>query len=86
MLRDEYPADSVGTGRPKPSDGSCRNCGERPGTEKYSASGGALDFIHGSYQMWCRVCVLEAQLSHARERAAAIPDLERQLQEARDAL
>jgi hypothetical protein len=29
--------------------------------------------------MWCKICVCEAQLKFARERAAAIPQLEEDL-------
>lgn len=35
--------------------------------------------IHGSYEFRCDVCALTDQLEFARERAAAIPDLEEQL-------
>lgn len=32
----------------------------------------------------CEVCVVEVQLEHARERAAAIPELERRLVEVKE--
>ena len=59
----------------------CAKCQKRPGTETWVAEGGALAYVHGMSQWWCRRCVLEAQLEHAHERAAAIPELERQLQD-----
>lgn len=62
-------------------DGTCRKCNERPATEMWSE--GALAAMHGAYAFWCKVCVLTAQLEHARERAAAIPELEQQLAELR---
>lgn len=61
----------------------CDNCGERPGTEPWIGDLGALAFSHGGAKLWCRVCVLETQLEHARSRAAEIPRLERELEEAR---
>jgi hypothetical protein len=34
---------------------------------------------HSLYQLWCEHCILEEHLKRARERAAMIPELERQL-------
>ena len=48
-------------------------------TQFYVDSGGWLEYAHGMYQQWCEHCVLEAQLDHARARAAAIPELEAKL-------
>lgn len=59
---------------------ACANCGLRPGTECW---GDALAMTHGWAQMWCKVCVLTKQIEHARERASALPDLERELEEER---
>ncbi len=39
--------------------------------------------VHGGGAQWCQVCVVTAQLEHAKERAKAIPDLERQLIESK---
>jgi hypothetical protein len=58
----------------------CAHCDERPGTELW---GDALALTHGGGQSWCKVCVLEEQVKHARERAAALPGLEDELREAR---
>ena len=63
---------------PEPS-GDCANCGQRPATQFWVGEGGMLAYTHGHYQSWCEPCVLQAQLDYARERAEAIPDLERQL-------
>jgi len=61
----------------------CPNCEQREGEVRW---GDALAFTHGWAPMWCWVCAYEAQLEHAKERAAAIPELERRLAEARVAL
>lgn len=58
----------------------CPNCGKRPGTVRW---GDALAVTHGFTQMWCEVCAVTAQLNFARERAAAIPELEARLVELR---
>lgn len=55
----------------------CAHCGERPATERW---GDALALTHGGAQLWCKVCVLEAQIAHAEERAAALPELRKQLE------
>ena len=68
---------------PKPS-GTCSNCHERPATEFWVGEGGSLAYVHGQYESWCKPCVLQAQLDYAKERAGAIPDLERKLTIAHD--
>lgn len=55
----------------------CQNCSQREGTVKW---GDILAVTHGFGQMWCLRCVLEAQIAHAEERAAALPDLRAQLE------
>jgi hypothetical protein len=42
-----------------------------------------LAVTHGWTTKWCLICVLEAQIAHAKERAAALPGLEAQLEEER---
>ncbi len=63
---------------PEPS-GECSNCHQRPATVFWTGEGGSLAFVHGCYESWCKPCTLKAQLDYARERAAAIPELEREL-------
>lgn len=63
----------------------CANCGEREGTIQWLGQGGMLALTHGFYSMWCEVCATRAQLVYAEERAAAIPELQRKLQELLDA-
>lgn len=58
----------------------CQKCGKRPGTMKW---GDLMAQTHGFAASWCAVCVYTAQLKHARERADAIPELERKLAKAR---
>jgi hypothetical protein len=54
----------------------CANCHQRPGTIRW---GNTLALTHGWAQMWCEICATEAQLEHAQERAAVIPELEAKL-------
>ena len=62
----------------------CQKCGERPGTENWVGEGGTLAFVHGLVALWCKVCVLEAQLKYAKDRASQIPNIEKQLLEAKN--
>lgn len=59
----------------------CDECDERPATIRW---GTELEVTHGMFSWRCRVCALEAQVEHARERAAALPELERRLWAARE--
>lgn len=68
----------------KVPDRLCSKCGQRPATARWVGEGGGWALSHGAYTWWCDVCVIEAQLEHARGRAAAIPELERRLEEALD--
>jgi len=54
----------------------CQHCGERAATELWNADGGALAVMHGFIAHWCAICVVDAQLAYARERASDIPRLE----------
>lgn len=56
----------------------CANCGKRPGTIRWGAE---LSLSHGWVQMWCERCAVEAQIKHAEERAAALPELRTRLGE-----
>lgn len=58
----------------------CQRCHERPGTFRWIGYGGALDYVHGNYEMWCLACVLRLQIKHAEERSAALPELRAQLE------
>ncbi len=44
---------------------------------------GVVAMMHSGGAQWCAVCIVTAQLEHARQRAKAIPDLERQLRDAK---
>ena len=60
----------------------CSNCHAHTGTEKWVGEFDSVTVARtGWHQIWCKRCVLVAQLEHAKQRAAAIPDLERQLAE-----
>ena len=54
----------------------CASCGKREGTIRW---GDMLALTHGWVQMWCEHCAVTKQLEYARERAAAIPELEARL-------
>jgi hypothetical protein len=53
----------------------CQNCGEKRELSIWVGEGGMLAYTHGSYQMWCKKCILKAQLEHAEEEAKRIPKL-----------
>lgn len=59
----------------------CPKCNEREGTIRW---GDALAITHGGAQWWCLVCALQAQINHAEERAAALPELRERLAAALD--
>lgn len=59
----------------------CQHCGKREATTIWVAEGGVLAWTHGGGQDWCQVCVIEAQLEHARKMASKIPELEKELEE-----
>jgi len=59
----------------------CANCDKHEGTETWIDHGSTLDLIHGLYEKWCKCCCIKVQLEYAKERAAAIPDLEKKLSE-----
>ena len=54
--------------------GLCQVCGERPATEVVHGCPGGMTFE-------CRRCILRAMVRGAREQAARLPDLERELAE-----
>ena len=64
-----------------PEDHPCDHCQERPAAVMWLGDGDMVSAIHGARWWWCERCAVEAQLERARERAAAIPDLERRLEE-----
>jgi hypothetical protein len=57
----------------------CQNCNCREATENWVGEGGDLAYVHGMFYKWCKICCVEAQLKHARERAESIPVLEKEL-------
>lgn len=75
--RVEIPADALDWMTPR---GPCQECGERPATVLWSTDG-TMGLIHGGYRYWCNRCALRAQVEHARDCAARLPELERQLAE-----
>lgn len=70
--------------RTKPKPAFCQNCGLRPPTNRYSETGGALAFNHGFFAWWCEECILERQIAYAKERAMALPGLEKRLKDLQD--
>ena len=64
----------------RPVAGDCENCGQRPAETVWIGEGGSLAFSRQyMQQLWCQRCALTAQLEHAREAAARIPELEASL-------
>ena len=59
----------------------CCKCDSREGTEVWCE--GSIAYVHGMYQNWCKICVVETQLAYAKERAAAIPELVSELRRLR---
>jgi len=57
----------------------CQNCGKHKGTENWVGQGGAMDFVHGNYEQWCKCCCLRAQITTCYEAQNRIPSLEKQL-------
>ena len=53
----------------------CQNCKVHKGTETWLGEGSVLDYAHGNYQMWCKCCVLLAQIKHAKKIANNLPKL-----------
>lgn len=70
---------------PDPWDGDspenlmCAQCCKRKASTWWS-DGGILGAVHGAYSPRCEMCCVEAQLEHAMEMAAGIPELETKLQ------
>lgn len=65
----------------------CQNCKKRPGTETWVGDAGAIAIAYSwMQQQWCKICVLEAQIKHAKERALEIPKLEKELEKVRKKL
>lgn len=58
---------------------NCQNCGKRDATVNWTDS--ALAFTHGLVARWCEVCALEAQIAHAEEVAALLPERKARLAE-----
>lgn len=62
------------------SDLICSNCNVRKGTERWVGEYDSVTVARtGWHQMWCKRCVVVAQLEHAKRLAATIPELENQL-------
>ncbi len=55
----------------------CQRCTKREGTEIWTE--GAWAYVHGAYLRWCKRCVLEKQIAHARKIAADLPQMEAEL-------
>lgn len=62
---------------------ACANCQEREAVVNWLGTGGPLAYIHGHYEIWCEVCVLEEQLKFAETQAMKIHKLRKDLIEAK---
>lgn len=63
-----------------PLQDTCRFCKTRPATLHF---GDMLSFTHGGDESCCTLCAAEMQLTHAQERAALIPELEKKVAQLR---
>jgi hypothetical protein len=61
---------------------NCKKCGEHDATVTWVGESVGLARAHGWGQPWCLCCSLEAQLEHAKEMVAKIPELEAALKKA----
>jgi hypothetical protein len=59
--------------------GICQNCNEKPATQTWVGEGGTFGLVHGQYQFWCELCCVKAQIKHAEEAAARLPELREKL-------
>jgi hypothetical protein len=57
----------------------CNKCHRRPSTGIWADND--IAYAHGIYNVWCRQCMIDAQLAHARQQALAIPVLEAELED-----
>lgn len=64
------------SGKDRPKDHTCENCGEHQASMWWVGDGGILAVTRYHMQAaWCRCCALKAQLERAREQAQTIPKL-----------
>lgn len=57
----------------------CTNCKKRLATTAWTGHEGIMAAVHGNFTFWCGLCSTISQLAFAKERAAAIPELEAQI-------
>jgi len=62
---------------PIPAGVRCANCGEPRAVGWWTGDGDAFAALHGQAVPWCRLCILSAQLRHAEQAAARVPELRR---------
>ncbi len=68
----------------KPGDHPCENCNDHQAVGWWTGDGGVLAISRFYMQFaWCKCCMLNAQVEHARERAAGLASLEQKLAEAK---
>ena len=51
----------------------CQNCHKREANQTWIGRGSMMDFVHGNYQIWCKICVYEAQIKHLELELKRIP-------------
>ena|SRR3990167_10844110 len=57
----------------------CTNCKKRKATLNWVGEGSIMDFVHGNFTRWCKVCAVRAELKHAKKQVRRIPSLEKKL-------
>ena len=60
---------------------TCQQCGKIGATHDWGGTHDATTLARNPrlIQRWCRRCIVEAQLAHARPLVARVPELEREL-------
>jgi hypothetical protein len=57
---------------------ACQNCGKEGKLETWVGYGGIMDFVHGNYHLWCRKCILKAQIKECKKAVKRLPKLEKE--------
>ena len=64
----------------RPSKSStCQHCHKRKATIQWVGTGGMMDALHGAFEMWCKRCVLVAQIAYAEEHKFDLENLKKEL-------
>lgn len=59
----------------------CKRCKTREGTETFVDGDATFMWVHGVYEMRCKICCLEAQIEHAKKCVENLPVFEKELRD-----